>query len=125
MSDCPLPDPPYYAVIFASRRRAAPAGGPQDAGEDDGYGLMAERMAALAAAQPGYLGAESARGADGFGITVSYWSDEAAIAAWKAAAEHRLAQHFGRTDWYDAFTLRVAKVERQRAWTRTGGDDDA
>lgn len=116
-----LPEPPYYAVIFASRRRETHA---QAGGEDDGYALMAERMVALAAIQPGYLGVESARGADGFGITVSYWADEAAIAAWKADTEHRLAQHFGHTDWYDAFTLRVAKVERQKAWTRPDGGDD-
>jgi len=28
---------------------------------------------------PGYLGVESVRGDDGFGITVSYWSTEEAI----------------------------------------------
>lgn len=106
----PLPDPPYYAVIFASTR--SPADG------DDGYGAMAGRMADLAARQTGYLGAESARDADGFGITVSYWRDEAAIAAWKAEAEHRIAQETGRDRWYDAFTLRVARVERQSAWRR-------
>ncbi len=106
----PLPDPPYYAVIFASTRR--PAEG------DDGYAAMADRMAALAARQPGYLGAESARDAGGFGITVSYWRDEAAIAAWKVEAEHRIAQETGRDRWYDAFTLRVARVERQSTWRR-------
>lgn len=117
LPDPTLPEPPYYAVIFASSRR--PAEG------DDGYALMAERMVALAATQPGYLGAESARGADGFGITVSYWRDEASIAAWKADTEHRLAQHFGHADWYDAFTLRVAKVERHKAWRRPGEADEA
>ena len=34
-------------------------------------------MDALAAAQPGYRGVDSARGADGSGITISYWADEA------------------------------------------------
>lgn len=106
----PLPDPPYYAVIFTSTR--TPADG------EDGYAAMAERMAKLATRQPGYLGAESARGADGFGITVSYWRDEAAIAAWKADAEHRIAQETGRDRWYDAFTLRVARVERQSEYRR-------
>jgi heme-degrading monooxygenase HmoA len=73
---------------------------------------MAERMLELAASQPGFLGVESVRGADGFGITVSYWASEADIAAWKAQAEHRAAQEAGKQTWYAAYQLRVAKVER-------------
>ncbi|TDM05669.1 MAG: hypothetical protein C4K60_13120 [Ideonella sp. MAG2] len=37
---------------------------------DEGYGDTAERMVALAAERPGYLGVQSARGADGVGIRV-------------------------------------------------------
>lgn len=97
-----LPAPPCYAVIFSSRRTAG----------DQGYEAMAERMVELAQAQPGFLGVESARGADGFGITVSYWASEAAIAAWRAQAEHRLAQESGRARWYEHYEIRVARVER-------------
>ena len=68
--------------------------------------------AELAAQQPGYLGVESVRGADGLGITVSYWESEAAILAWRRNAEHTLARERGRTDWYEHYELRVAKVER-------------
>ena len=60
--------------------------------------------------QPGFLGVESAR--HGLGITVCYWTDEAAIAAWKAHAEHALAQERGRTEWYRQYALRIARVER-------------
>jgi len=63
---------------------------------DRGYALMAERMMEVASEQPGFLGAESARGDDGFGITISYWSSEAATAAWKAHGEHRSAQDTGK-----------------------------
>jgi len=98
------PEPPYYAVIFTSQRSAADAAG---------YDLMAARMVELAAQQPGYLGVESARGADGLGITVSYWRDLESIAAWKANAQHQVAQRSGRERWYSGFSLRVAKVERQ------------
>jgi heme-degrading monooxygenase HmoA len=91
-----------YAVIFSSLRSEG----------DDGYAAMADRMVELARAQPGFLGVESARGADGFGITVSYWADTASIAAWKADAEHRIAQETGRSRWYRHFEVRVAKVER-------------
>jgi heme-degrading monooxygenase HmoA len=96
------PTPPYYAVIFTTRRTEG----------DRGYEAMAERMAALAATQPGYLGAESARGADGLGITVSYWRDEASIVAWKQNAAHQDAQRAGQQTWYADYQLRVAKVER-------------
>ena len=73
---------------------------------------MAERMVALAAEQPGFLGVESTRGGDGFGITVSYWRDLEAIANWRRHAEHRVAQERGRSDWYAHYELRVARVER-------------
>jgi heme-degrading monooxygenase HmoA len=96
------PDPPYYAVIFSSTRTPG----------DRGYDAMAARMAALAAEQPGYLGAESVRNAAGEGITVSYWRDEASIAAWKRHAEHLEAQRLGVTQWYAEYELRVARVER-------------
>lgn len=99
------PEPPYCAVIFTSQRT----------GGDQGYAAMAERMVELARQQPGFLGVESVRDAEGFGITVSYWRDEASIAAWKAQAEHAVAQRLGRERWYGAFALRVCRVERASA----------
>ncbi len=96
------PEPPYYAVIFTSTRTAA----------DEGYGAVAERMVALASRQPGFLGVESARGADGLGITVSYWASLDAITAWKAQPEHRVAQSHGHAKWYEHFETRIAHVER-------------
>jgi heme-degrading monooxygenase HmoA len=96
------PKPPYYAVIFSALRTAG----------DEGYSAMAERMAELAAQQSGYLGAESARSENGFGITVSYWKDEASILAWKKNLEHLHAQELGKTQWYEHYELRIAKVER-------------
>ena len=95
------PQAPYYAVIFTSLRTDV----------DEGYGEMAERMLELAAQQSGYLGYESAR--DNIGITISYWSDLNAIKHWMQQAEHREAQRLGRDKWYSAFTIRIAKVERE------------
>ncbi|MHA5865645.1 antibiotic biosynthesis monooxygenase family protein, partial [Pseudomonas aeruginosa] len=63
-----------------------------------------------------YLGVESVRGADGFGITVSYWDSEAAIRAWSRHAEHRDTQARGRRDWYAGFSARIARVEREYAF---------
>jgi heme-degrading monooxygenase HmoA len=102
-----LPQPPYYSVIFSSLRMP----------DDLGYGEMSERMVELAAQQPGFLGAESARDASGFGITVSYWLTLEAISNWKANAEHQIAQETGKRNWYQHYEVRIARVER--AYTMT------
>lgn len=95
------PAPPYYAVIFTSLQ----------SDDLEGYGAMADEMVALAAEQPGFLGFETAR--SGLGISVSYWKDETSIAQWKQNARHRLAQKLGNTRWYDAYRIRVCRVERE------------
>lgn len=107
-----LPPPPYYAVIFSSTRSDA---------DEAGYGETAQRMVALAREQPGFLGVESTRGADGFGITVAYWESEAAIRAWRLHAEHTAARERGRAEWYRHFELRIARVERAYGWDRDAG----
>lgn len=101
----PFPTP-YVAVVFVSTRRE---------GDDEGYAHTADAMVSLAEAQPGYLGHDSAREPDGVGITVSYWTDEAAIIAWKAVGAHRAAQAAGKRRWYSAYTCHVAHVERAYA----------
>ena len=96
------PEPPYYAVIFTSQRTCP----------DDGYAETAEAMFELAKKQPGFLGAESARGPDGFGITVAYFRDEAAIRAWKENTQHLAAQAKGKSGWYSRYQIRIAKAGR-------------
>jgi heme-degrading monooxygenase HmoA len=102
------PEPPYYAVIFSACR----------SGEDRGYAKMADRMVELARTMPGFLGVETTRDGEGFGITVSYWESEEAIAGWRENSEHLKAQQFGREVWYDEMWLRIAKVERARKISR-------
>jgi heme-degrading monooxygenase HmoA len=96
------PEPPYYAVIFTAQRTPG----------DNGYQAMAAAMMELALRQPGCLGAEHARGADGFGITVAYFTDEQAILAWKQNAAHLAAQKSGKERWYVHYQVRISKVER-------------
>ncbi len=92
-----------YAVVFTSLRTEG----------DGGYAQTSEEMVRLASAQPGFLGVESVRGADGLGITVSYWRDEASIRAWRENADHGTARRAGRERWYRAYRVRVCKVERE------------
>lgn len=101
MTVAETPATPYYAAIFTSTRTAG----------ENGYGEMAEAMMRLAAEQPGFLGIESAR--DEIGITVSYWESLEAIAAWKRNSAHQAAQRQGRATWYEAFKVRICRVERE------------
>jgi heme-degrading monooxygenase HmoA len=107
------PPPTYYAVIFTSLRTQA---------DSEGYAAMVERMLERAAEQPGFLGVESVRDAEGRGITVSYWDSLEAIERWGRHAEHRVAQAGGRAKWYEAFRLRICRVERETVFEdNTGG----
>lgn len=97
---------PYYAVIFTSIRTDG----------DLGYAELAERMEALARVQPGFLGFETARSE--IGISVSYWKSLEDIARWKENAQHLEAQRTGREKWYEQYTLRICKVEREYGFKR-------
>src|SRR5882672_774661 len=111
MIDAPLAalfEPPYWSIVFTSQRTEG----------DNGYGAMAEEMAKLAAQQPGYLGMETARSAEGVGITVAYFRTEADARAWKQVARHLEAQRLGRAQWYRGYRVRVAKVEREYGFDR-------
>ena len=103
------PEPPYYSVVFTSRRTAD---------DDCGYAVMAERMIELAAQQDGFLGVESVRDTARVGITVSYWRDLDSIHKWHQVAEHKEAQLLGRSKWYESFTVRICRVEREYRFDR-------
>lgn len=92
----------HYAVVFTSQLR----------GDPEGYEETARRMDELARAQPGFLGLESARGPDGFGVTVSYWASLEAIRRWRDHPEHAAARARGRDRYYERYELRVCNVER-------------
>ena len=74
-------------------------------------------MLELAAQQPGFLGVESVRGSDGFGITISYWGSMEDIAAWRNHSEHLVAQDAGKRMWYSNFQVRICEVRA----AKTGG----
>jgi heme-degrading monooxygenase HmoA len=97
------------AVIFAAWRNAV---------DPAGYAAAAAAMDALAACQPGYRGVDSARGENGFGITVSYWKDEASAVAWRRHPDHAAVRDAGRGRWYDRYDLHVAAIGRSYGWER-------
>jgi heme-degrading monooxygenase HmoA len=91
---------PYYAVIFTSKLA-----------NTAGYAQMALKMEELAQQQAGFMGMDSAR--EDVGITVSYWKDVESIQAWKKNVDHLNAQELGKTKWYESYSVRIAKVERE------------
>lgn len=95
------PQPPYYAVIFASIKVE----------DDEGYAELSQRLQELTVDQPGFLGMDSAR--VDIGITVSYWKDIESIKRWKQNSEHLVAQKLGREQWYERYKIRIAKVEHE------------
>jgi heme-degrading monooxygenase HmoA len=105
------PEPPYYVVVITSQRTEG----------DDGYADMAERMFELASRQPGFLGMETVRDPSGEGITSSYGRDPDSIRRWKENVDHLVAQRLGRERWYEAYRVRVARVEREYDWARQPG----
>jgi len=102
-----LPEPPYYVVVFVS----------QLSSENEGYAEAAQCMMQLANEQSGFLGVDSVR-ENKTGITVSYWKDESSILSWKQQQEHMHAQKMGRSQWYDEYSIHIAKVERSYNFKR-------
>lgn len=97
------------SVIFVAQRTELDA---------DGYAKAAAMMVELAAQQDGYIGIDSARGADGLGITISYWMDEASAKAWRNHPDHAAIRDAGRDLWYSEYSLHVAKVTRSYDWKK-------
>ena len=97
------------AVIFVAQRSLD---------DDAGYHTVAQEMDALAALQPGYVGIDSVRSADGLGITVSYWIDDAAAKGWRDHPRHAAIRDQGRGIWYTHYDLHVAEVRRSYDWTK-------
>jgi heme-degrading monooxygenase HmoA len=104
------PEPPYYAAILST----------WNTGEDpEGYAEMGAKMVQAAESQPGYLGRESLGGPDGYELTVVYYATEEAIHQWREHAEHLVAQRLGRERWYEAYEVRIARVERSYRFRRS------
>ncbi|MEU3553801.1 antibiotic biosynthesis monooxygenase family protein [Streptomyces fragilis] len=101
-------EPPYYVAVFTSVRTE----------NETGYAETSARMEELVKDVPGFLGMDHAKTPGGLSITVGYFRDADALTRWRSDAEHHAAQQRGRAEWYESYTLHVAKVERSHAFTR-------
>ncbi len=59
-------------------------------------------------------------------LSLSYWRDEQALAAWRNVEAHRRAQAAGRDGIFEDYTLRVAEVIRDYGMhDRDGAPEDS
>jgi heme-degrading monooxygenase HmoA len=86
-----------FLAVFRNRKRTD-----MDAAA---YAADAQRMAELAAVQPGYLAFKSYTTEDGEVIAVSEWVDEASARAWGRHVEHGPVQGRERSEYYESYTL--------------------
>lgn len=96
------PAPPYYVAIFTSLRSSVE----EDYGETNDY-LMNKVQE-----MPGFLGVESWRNEEAYGVTIVYFETLENLKTWRELEEHQDAQQKGREKWYTHYKVRVAKVER-------------
>jgi heme-degrading monooxygenase HmoA len=97
------PQTPYYTVIFTSIRTKV----------EEGYAEMNASLWEDAQKLEGFIGEESLRNADGFGITVLYFKDMETIQEWSKYQKHLRAKELGKEKWYEGYRVRIAKVERE------------
>ncbi len=53
-------------------------------------------------------------------LSLSFWRDEAAVAAWRNDAPHRTTQRAGRTEVFEDYRLRIAGVIRDYGMSERG-----
>lgn len=82
----------------------------------DAYAELAPEIAALAQQQPGFLAMKTFTAADGERVTIAEFESDDAVAAWRAHAEHRVAQKRGRDEFYSEYRLQVCEVVRERTF---------
>jgi len=92
-----------YVVIFRAKARRF----------DQEYSELTARMRELALGEFGCLEFHAVtEGPDE--VALSYWPDEESIRAWKANAEHLVAQRLGRERWYESYVIQVAEIKREQ-----------
>jgi heme-degrading monooxygenase HmoA len=97
------PKPPYFTVVFTSQRSKV----------EEGYTEMNDSVWNDAQKLHGFLGSESLRNEDGFGVTVLYFTDMETIHEWSKYQKHLRAKEMGKEKWYEGYRIRIAKVERE------------
>jgi heme-degrading monooxygenase HmoA len=83
----------------------------------DGYPARAQQMESLARTMPGFVDVKSFVADDGERVTISTFADAESVRAWKAQADHQLAQAEGRAGYYASYSIQVCETVRAGSFT--------
>jgi heme-degrading monooxygenase HmoA len=108
------PEPGQVVTVFRSRLR----------GDAEAYPEHAARMSALAQQMPAYVEHKAFTATDGERVTLVTFADRSSHEAWRDHPEHREAQRAGVRNYYEAYSISVAVVDRARTWSRPNPVDD-
>lgn len=69
--------------------------------------------------QPGFLSIERFQSLSDARklLSLSFWTDEASVQAWRNVMEHRHAQQKGKSELFEHYRIRVAQVTRDYSGT--------
>lgn len=84
------------------------------------YQRTFERMVELVSAMPGFRGIEGFTGEDGRELAVAWFDSDEALTEWKRQPEHVATQERGRKEFFSAYEITVAEVDRRYGWPETG-----
>lgn len=98
-----------FVTVFRSRLR--------DDAVDNGYRDRAAEMIERAKQNPGFLEHKSFTADDGERVSIVRFDSQESHEAWARDSEHRAVQQQGRDDFYTEYSITVAEVRRERAWS--------
>ena len=82
------------------------------------YFALADEMAVLARAMPGFVSWKAYTAEDGERVSVHEWESSTHLHAWRTHADHVKVQALGRQRYYDEYTLYVCDAPRQSQFRR-------
>jgi heme-degrading monooxygenase HmoA len=84
-------------------------------GQESAYFDLATALKSRLDQVDGFLSIERFKSVstEGKFVSISFWRDEAAVAAWRADTRHRAAQDKGKAEIFSQFRLRTVEVLRE------------
>jgi heme-degrading monooxygenase HmoA len=98
-------------ILVAFRSRLRPEAG-------TAYKEMAQRIAPIAAAMPGYISHKAFTAEDGERVTLVEYENEAAMQAWGRHSDHLTAKAAGRREFFETYRIQVCQVLQDRGGSR-------
>ncbi len=86
----------------------------------DAYYALADQMAEIARAMPGFVSWKGYFAEDGERVSIHEWDSAEHLNAWRTHPEHVKTQELGRQKFYEEYTLYVCEAPRESRFSRDG-----